>query len=371
MSKRPRYPRPKPAMLLPVGLLTLLLAVTGCGDRAGPLSTSERAKSAKIESDRAAAAQAAAQKTPRKRIREFVPNGNFSLDLGQAAVHTKGAAGLASRAASFTESEAMARVEQEARDALATQPTLLVWIFDQSPQAASLRREVAPQVSRLLASINDPPSAESSKPAANKLSVAGLAFGSQVTRVLDPPTDDPREAAKLASLEEDPGGKGLVYAAVEEAARRYLPRRTQGQEVLLVLVSAGGENDETDFRAAVSAVQRGGGSVLGIAPAAPFGRPQPLRPGSPAPPPRQPNRYSPNASPSPCRRIAVKTTLRTLGTVHSPSSGFAARPAAGASACDTAEMEKPGTPPLTERSRRKSCANTLRTMFRPRNTSAA
>ncbi len=168
---------------------------------------------------------------------------------------------------SFTESQAVARVERLLKEALQFKPTVVVWLFDLSPSSASMRQVIAPAAMQLPARVKG--GAEGGPP--NKLLTAAVTFGAGVN-VLTP---EPIEDAATLSLEKFGDEQPLTrqtYAAVVQAAEKFAPYRMKGHEVVFVLVVREDPADATNLKAAIEALRKANISVFGIGPASPFGR---------------------------------------------------------------------------------------------------
>jgi hypothetical protein len=185
----------------------------------------------------------------------------------------------------FTESQALDRIERELKDALSVRPTLVVWLFDQSPAASPTRRALVTAAAQLHARLTEqaPPGSQRSQeaPKSNaqrlKLSTAMIAFGREVKVLTPEPVDEasrlPAAETIVETIAEEAATAGaLAYRAVHIAAERFAAQRMRGQEVILVLAAHGAAADEATFKSAVAILNRAAIPVFGIGPAAPFGR---------------------------------------------------------------------------------------------------
>jgi hypothetical protein len=181
-----------------------------------------------------------------------------------------------SAGAAFTESHAVERIERELKDALAIRPTLIVWLFDQSAAAGTIRRAVANAAIQMPARVNDSASRDAGNAgtAKKKLLTAIVAFGNQVKLLTPEPVEEAGRLPDPNSILEEPVANGQTYAALAKAAELYTPYRMRGHEVIFVLVAHGavGHVDDASFHRTVSTLSRAMIPIFGIGPPAPFGR---------------------------------------------------------------------------------------------------
>ena len=106
----------------------------------------------------------------------------------------------------------------------------------------------------------------------NTLQTAIIAFGNKVNVLTEGPIDDADKLPDPAQIEEEPGPSNQAYAAIHRAAELYAPLRTQGREVIFVLVAGSATADEANFTSSVAILNKAVIPIFGIAPAAPSGR---------------------------------------------------------------------------------------------------
>ncbi len=168
---------------------------------------------------------------------------------------------------SFTESQAVARVERLLKEALQYKPTVVVWLFDLSPSAASMRKVIAPAAMQLPVRVKG--EAEGGPP--SKLLTAAVTFGAEVNVLTPEPIEDAAQLPREKIGDEQQPTK-QTYAAVVKAAEKFAPYRMKGHEVMFVLVAREDPADATNAKAAIEALRKANISVFGIGPASQFGR---------------------------------------------------------------------------------------------------
>ena len=180
------------------------------------------------------------------------------------------------RGVAFTESQAVERIARELKDAVQVRPTLVVWIFDQSAAAGTIRRAVASAAVQMPSRIAGHESGNQTQTtvrgSANNLSTAIIAFGTKVQVLTPRPVVDAGELPDPSAITEESTPGTQAYAAVKKAAELFAPYRLRGHEVVFVLVAHSTATDEANFDSAVSALNDAAIRVFGIGPAAPFGR---------------------------------------------------------------------------------------------------
>ncbi|MEX2139838.1 MAG: hypothetical protein WD894_11290 [Pirellulales bacterium] len=185
----------------------------------------------------------------------------------------------------FTESQAIERIERELADALRVRPTVVVWLFDQSAAAGTVRRAVASAAIQMPSRLADRvrsrgvPAATAmiatthhSPPTTHQLSTAIVAFGSKVNVLTPQPIAAAEDLPQPQAIREESAAATQTYAAVSKAAELFAPYRLRGNEVIFVLVAHSAVAGEADFTAAVATLNKAAIPVFGIGPAAPFGR---------------------------------------------------------------------------------------------------
>ncbi len=174
----------------------------------------------------------------------------------------------------FTESQAVERIEREVKDALRVRPALVVWIFDQSAAAGTIRRAVASAAVQMPSRIarHEPGNETPTRELVNKLSTAIIAFGTKVEVLTPQPIADAEKLPDPSAIQEESAPATQAYAAVNKAAELFAPYRLHGHEVIFVLVADRAVADEANFDSATKNLKDAASRVLGNGPAAPFGR---------------------------------------------------------------------------------------------------
>jgi hypothetical protein len=152
-------------------------------------------------------------------------------------------------------------------------PTLVVWLFDQSAAAGTMRRAVLEAALRMPdrlreSTVKDNAGASSS----NKLRSAIIAFGAKVNVLTPEPIDEAAKLPTAGAIAEEPAASGETFAALNEAAKRFAPYRMRGHEVIFVLAAQSSAEDEDNYAAAAAALTSAAIPVFAIGPASPFGR---------------------------------------------------------------------------------------------------
>jgi hypothetical protein len=267
-------------LLVALGALSFL----GCTPRI-PASPSETEKSATPSSVRRKnekhtielpAAAPKTTKTSRRSWHDPVENWLPPLRTPGRPEIAEGALSLWARGIPFTESQAIERIERELEDALKVRPTVVVWLFDQSTAAGTVRRAVASAAVQMPSRMAQRASGEQTPKAtgasANKLSTAIVAFGTKVNVLTPRPIADSERLPKPQVITEESAAATQAYAAVNKAAELFAPYRRRGHEVIFVLVAHSTVGDEENLTSAVAQLNEAAIPVFGIGPAAPFGR---------------------------------------------------------------------------------------------------
>jgi hypothetical protein len=254
-----------------------VVAIAGCDrpapmvarNKSQPTATATKAGNQKVEKPNESNAKQAnnREQTGRQRRGDREPHPSFPpFPTGASNVGIE-SRDLWSGGVGFTESQAIARVERLLKEAVQYKPTVVVWLFDLSPSAASMRKVIAPSAAQLPVRLK----ASGGGGAANKLLTAVVTFGADVNVVTSEPVED-TAALSLDRLSDEQQPTTKTYAAVKAAAEKFAPLRMTGQEVMFVLVAREDPTDEANAGAAAAALRKANISVYGIGPAAPFGR---------------------------------------------------------------------------------------------------
>jgi hypothetical protein len=166
------------------------------------------------------------------------------------------------------------RLTAEIRDALELRKTLVVWLVEQSPQAAETARNARTQIERI--------AREASASAEHTLATAVIAYGAEIKLLtLQPIEDSAKLNAVLADLQSvKPGDadKSLAVEAFREATGKFLSFRDQGYEVIFIVAGASSDDDSKSADEVVAALKRAMVPVFGIGPAVAMGEPPKIAP---------------------------------------------------------------------------------------------
>lgn len=169
----------------------------------------------------------------------------------------------------------MSRVGDLIRQTTESNPTLVVWVIDQSDSAATLADKVVKGVPKILEQeqmkellANDP----------KRLVMAVAAFGNSVSYPLGEPSADVAAITKaLADRGGDASGTENTYAAVAAVAEKYASVRTkEKREVILALVTDEVGDDIDQLETAIAAAKKARMQVYVMGPPAPFGTTNPM-----------------------------------------------------------------------------------------------
>ena len=178
---------------------------------------------------------------------------------------------------------AVDRITFEILKAMESQPTLVVWLFDQSGSLHRQRREIRNRFDRIYTELGIAKES-GAKGFRNEQSDAPLltsiiGFGSSVKLYTEKPTTD-LEAIKdlVQGIEVDSSGQEKVFTAIGAAVDKYksLARKRRGgqskRKVLFVVVTDEKGDDEYLLEESIKACRRWGIPVYVIGVPAPFGR---------------------------------------------------------------------------------------------------
>ncbi len=207
----------------------------------------------------------------------------YEIDM---TVDPEGAAmavpGIAGRATENTEG-AIDRITQEILSSLEDNPTLVVWMFDQSASLLKQREEVVRRFDKVyseLGQLQARGAEEFTKHSDVPLLTQVVSFGNNWTRRLPKPTDD-LEAIKeaVAGIEVDETGMENVFQAVVYVCREYMNMarldKTSGKRernVMVVILSDECGDDIEHIEEAIHLCRKGLIRVFTVGVPAPFGR---------------------------------------------------------------------------------------------------
>lgn len=169
--------------------------------------------------------------------------------------------------ASLAETKAIDRIAAEIRDSLQLRKTLVVWLVEQSADAAPLTRNMADHIDRLFHDL---------RPAQpDQLKMAVIGYGAELKVLTPEPTSDVETLqTALADLDGQSGDRSdkvVPFAAVNKAIEKFIPYRKLGFEVILVIAGASSGADLSQADEAIAALKRSAVPVFGLGPAVPFG----------------------------------------------------------------------------------------------------
>lgn len=175
-------------------------------------------------------------------------------------------------------SGAVDRITQEILRSLDREPTLVVWLFDQSGSLAAQREEIIQRFDRVydeLGAIRDAGGDAFRSAAGPPLLTAVAQYGQKLELLTPEPTDRLDEVKQAArEVTEDPSGVENVFTAVAKLADKYrtLRLRSPRRAVMFVLFTDESGDDFTALDDAVERCQKLQMPVYVVGVPAPFGR---------------------------------------------------------------------------------------------------
>jgi hypothetical protein len=170
-----------------------------------------------------------------------------------------------------TVNRAMRRLAEVIGESASLRKTLVVWLFDVSPGAASWRDGAAGHFDKIYSELE-----KTRKPSGDpsKLQMTVMSFDSEAKWLIEEPTND---VAKLREvIGKFPDGKSGMekpFAALRKAADKFGNFRQQGGYVLLVVVTdEAGDDDEKTMDDTTALLRKLDTPVYVIGKEAPFGR---------------------------------------------------------------------------------------------------
>lgn len=171
---------------------------------------------------------------------------------------------------------ALDRVTQEILTSLEHGPTLVVWFFDQSGSMQIQREAVGQRFDRIYQELGLSKATAPKSPTDQPLLSSVVAFGKDITFLVDKPTDDlDLIRSAVASIQNDDSGIEMTFSAVGMAAQKYERYRfTQPRRrVMMVVFTDEVGEDENRLEDAVAICKRNQMPVYVVGVPAPFGRP--------------------------------------------------------------------------------------------------
>ena len=158
------------------------------------------------------------------------------------------------------------RIAVEIAEGLKLRKTLVVWVIDKTPASADVRNwtvGVLPAIAKWAVDHGKPSST---------LSMAVVTYGSTVD-FLNQELVDPAQAENLAStIGSEDAASLLTFTAVNQAADKFLPFRSQGYEMMMVIVANNTGRDWDQLDAAIPKLRRKAVPVFGVGNAVPYSR---------------------------------------------------------------------------------------------------
>ena len=180
----------------------------------------------------------------------------------------------------LTADDATNRVAAEMFEVLADRPLLVVWLIDRTPSAEPLRTAVVTRLDQVYQKLAELRAAEHAAFTGREqplLSAVG-AFAKELSWITPEPTADEAAVAQaLLSITEDAGHQEGTFAAIDEAATKYLKfRPAERRRVMIVVVTDEVGDDQERLDALVLRLRKEPLSLSVIGVAAPLGRSETL-----------------------------------------------------------------------------------------------
>lgn len=171
---------------------------------------------------------------------------------------------------------ALDRITQEILASLERGPTLVVWFFDQSGSMQIQRDAVASRFENVYKELGLSKAIAPKGPTDQPLLSAVVAFGKDISFVIDKPTDDLNLIrSAVASIQNDDSGIEMTFTAVGAAAQkfeRYRFSQPRRRVMMVVFTDEVGE-DENRLEDVITICKRNQMPVYVAGVPAPFGRP--------------------------------------------------------------------------------------------------
>lgn len=182
---------------------------------------------------------------------------------------------------------AVDRITFEILKEMEQQPTLVVWLFDQSGSLQQQRRDIRTRFDRIYNELGIAQDSgakafqtkQKDDPDSKPLLTSIIGFGSQVQLYTETPTDNLDEIKNVVQdMQVDSSGQERVFAAINSAVDEYKslcrPRGSRGpqRKVMFVVVTDEKGDDENLLEPTIIACRKWGIPVYVIGVPAPFGR---------------------------------------------------------------------------------------------------
>jgi hypothetical protein len=165
------------------------------------------------------------------------------------------------------------RIAGEIAEALKLRKTLVVWLIDDGIASSDTRdfltKHRDKEESRFSWIARS--ASERGKPTST-LSMAVVGYGSKINFLDEEPIDPRRAESLVAALPPEDAVSPRTFAAVNQAADKFLPYRGKGHEILIVIVANNSGRDWDQLDAAIPKLRQKAVPVFGIGNAVPFYR---------------------------------------------------------------------------------------------------
>lgn len=161
------------------------------------------------------------------------------------------------------------RLTLEIAASLRQKKTLVVWLFDASQSLRERRGQIADRFENVYRQLG-----AMDVGAEKALKTGVLYFGNNFKYIADTPVDDIRSVVdKVRRIPDDDSGKENVFAAIGSAVSQYRTARSEGRNVMFIIVTdERGDDAGPNLDAAIVACKRAGIRVYTVGHASPFGR---------------------------------------------------------------------------------------------------
>jgi hypothetical protein len=171
----------------------------------------------------------------------------------------------------MNEREAVQKVAEGIREAAEFRPTLVVWVLDRSNSASALVRDSCQEIRSFYGSLGNKAAGAGGIPPGSLLT-AVVSFAEKVAFPLEEPTDDANRAmAAIDSVRSEMSATEMTFTAMQAAAEKYLPYRSQGRDVIFVLITDEVGDDFSIVDTLGQTLRRSAAPVYVIGPPAAFG----------------------------------------------------------------------------------------------------
>jgi len=206
---------------------------------------------------------------------KFVPLDEGSgVDFSFSSVSADSVSGVHHDHPGFETVAAAEVLQRLVKESVDYEPTLIVWLIDQSPSGRAWSADLLRLIGESYASFTALRAATSENLADTPLLTAVCTFGQRVTFPLDPPSSDPEQLANtFDSIALDKTGQEKTFTAIMSCLEKYLPYRTsQRREVIFVMATDEAGDDQDVVEEIAPILRRAGIALYVLGVPAPFGR---------------------------------------------------------------------------------------------------